>query len=64
MNAIYETTVEVTGGRTGHGRLTDGLLNLDLALPRQLGGDARAPTRSNWNRRERAEAIAETSTVD
>ena len=59
MNAIYETTVEVTGGR-----LTDGPLNLDLALPRQLGGDARAPTRSNWNRRERAEAIAETSTVD
>ncbi len=44
MNAIYETTVEVTGGRAGHARSSDGLLELDLALPRQLGGDGRAGT--------------------
>ncbi len=40
MNALYETTVEVTGGRAGHARSSDGVLDLDLALPQQLGGDA------------------------
>ena len=44
MTAIYETTVEVTGGRAGHARSSEGLVDLDLALPMQLGGHGRAGT--------------------
>jgi lipoyl-dependent peroxiredoxin len=38
MNASYTTKVAATGGRHGHIRSEDGLLDLKLALPRQLGG--------------------------
>jgi lipoyl-dependent peroxiredoxin len=38
MNALYTTKVAATGGRHGHIRSEDGLLDLNLALPRQLGG--------------------------
>jgi lipoyl-dependent peroxiredoxin len=37
-NALYSTKVTATGGRHGHIRSEDGLLDLKLALPRQLGG--------------------------
>jgi osmotically inducible protein OsmC len=36
---IYTTEAHVTGGRAnGHGRTTDGELEVDLRLPRELGG--------------------------
>jgi len=38
MNALYTTKVAATGGRHGHIHSEDGLLDLKLALPRQLGG--------------------------
>ncbi|MCO5064314.1 MAG: organic hydroperoxide resistance protein [Rhizobiaceae bacterium] len=38
MSALYTATAHVTGGRNGHGRTTDGLLDLDLAVPKELGG--------------------------
>src|SRR5271170_2750478 len=38
MNALYTTKVAATGGRHGHIRSEDGVLDLKLALPRQLGG--------------------------
>jgi osmotically inducible protein OsmC len=38
MSALYTTKVAATGGRHGHIRSEDGLLDLNLALPRQLGG--------------------------
>ena len=38
MNALYTTKVTASGGRHGHIRSEDGLLDLKLALPRQLGG--------------------------
>jgi osmotically inducible protein OsmC len=38
MNALNTTKVAATGGRHGHIRSEDGLLDLTLALPRQLGG--------------------------
>jgi lipoyl-dependent peroxiredoxin len=38
MNALYTTKVAATGGRHGHIRSEDGLLDTKLALPRQLGG--------------------------
>src|ERR671914_1988131 len=38
-NAIYTAEAHVTGGRgAGHGRTSDGNLELDLRLPKELGG--------------------------
>lgn len=36
--ALYTAHAHVTGGRAGHGRTDDGLLDLDLAVPKELGG--------------------------
>src|ERR1700683_4187038 len=38
MKTLYSTKVTATGGRHGHIRSEDGLLDRKLALPRQLGG--------------------------
>src|ERR1700677_3834634 len=38
MNTLYSTKVTATGGRHGHIRSEDGLLDMKLALPRELGG--------------------------
>src|ERR1700741_4009104 len=35
---LYSTKVTASGGRHGHIRSEDGLLDMKLALPRQLGG--------------------------
>jgi osmotically inducible protein OsmC len=45
FSPIYATTVTVRGGRAGHARVSgrassaDGLLDLDLRMPAELGGD-------------------------
>jgi lipoyl-dependent peroxiredoxin len=37
---LYTAEAEVTGGRSeGHGRTSDGKLEVDLRLPKELGGD-------------------------
>ncbi|QKC81080.1 organic hydroperoxide resistance protein [Mesorhizobium sp. NZP2077] len=36
--ALYITQAHVTGGRAGHGETSDGLLKVDLAMPKELGG--------------------------
>ena len=38
MNTLYSTKVTAVGGRHGHIRSADGLLDAKLALPRELGG--------------------------
>lgn len=38
MSALYSTRVTAIGGRVGTVKSDDGLLDLSLALPRQLGG--------------------------
>jgi osmotically inducible protein OsmC len=38
MNTLYSTKGTATGGRHGQIRSEDGLLEMKLALPRQLGG--------------------------
>ncbi len=39
-NPIYTAQATVTGGRTaGHGRTTDGELEVDLRVPKDLGGE-------------------------
>jgi osmotically inducible protein OsmC len=36
---IYTAVATVTGGREGHGASSDGALEVDLALPPEMGGD-------------------------
>ncbi len=36
---LYTAEAEVQGGREGHGRSTDGRLEVDLSMPKELGGD-------------------------
>jgi len=38
MKEIYQTTVTVSGGRNGHAKSEDGLLELDLRIPKEMGG--------------------------
>lgn len=41
--ALYTAEAHVTGGRAnGHGRTSDGLLEVDLRLPREMGGEGGA----------------------
>ena len=38
--ALYTAEAHVTGGRAqGHGRTSDGMLDVDLRLPSEMGGD-------------------------
>jgi osmotically inducible protein OsmC len=39
MDAIYTAVATATGeGRAGHARSSDGLVDVDLAIPREMGG--------------------------
>ena len=38
MSILYATQARAVGGRAGHVESQDGLLSLDLALPKELGG--------------------------
>ena len=42
MPALYSTQARVTGGRLGHAESNDGLLSIDLAMPKELGGQGGA----------------------
>ncbi|WP_028107812.1 organic hydroperoxide resistance protein [Ferrimonas futtsuensis] len=38
MDVLYKASVTTTGGRDGYARSSDGLLDLPLATPKELGG--------------------------
>lgn len=38
MNVLYTAEATASGGREGHVRSSDGALNLDLVIPKELGG--------------------------
>jgi osmotically inducible protein OsmC len=38
MNPLYTAKAHTQGGRNGHVETVDGLLKLDLAMPKELGG--------------------------
>jgi Ohr subfamily peroxiredoxin len=39
MNVLYTATARATGdGRNGHARSEDGILDLDMRMPKELGG--------------------------
>jgi osmotically inducible protein OsmC len=44
VKILYTAEATATGGRDGHVRSSDGQLDLDLAVPAQLGGNGRAAT--------------------
>lgn len=41
---LYTAHGSATGGRTGHGRSSDGVLDLQLTTPKELGGDGATGT--------------------
>jgi Ohr subfamily peroxiredoxin len=44
MHALYTATATAVGGRNGSIRSSDGVLNLQLAYPKELGGPGGAAT--------------------
>ena len=45
MSALYTASATATGdGRSGHVRSSDGVLDLDLAIPKEMGGPGGAHT--------------------
>jgi osmotically inducible protein OsmC len=38
LNVLYTAQATVEGGRAGHGRTSDGRLDVDLSVPEELGG--------------------------
>jgi Ohr subfamily peroxiredoxin len=41
---LYTAEAVIVGGRTGHGRTTDGRLDVQLAAPEEMGGQSRVGT--------------------
>ncbi|MFT7071050.1 organic hydroperoxide resistance protein [Patiriisocius sp. Uisw_017] len=39
MNTFYKETVTATGGRAGHVKSERGMIDMNLAVPKELGGD-------------------------
>src|SRR6218665_1517359 len=39
MPILYTTKASATGGRAGHGASADGVLDVTLTVPKELGGD-------------------------
>lgn len=44
MNIVYTTEITASGGRDGHARSADGLLDLDLSMPGKMGGPGKSAT--------------------
>lgn len=38
MKSIYQTSATVTGGRNGHVKSSDGILDLQVRIPKEMGG--------------------------
>jgi lipoyl-dependent peroxiredoxin len=44
MNVLYTATAHATGdGRNGHARSEDGILDIDMRIPKEMGGPGGAP---------------------
>lgn len=43
MKILYTAKATTTGGRTGHSKTSDGVLDIDLITPKELGGPGNAP---------------------
>jgi osmotically inducible protein OsmC len=43
MKTLYEAQVTSSGGRSGHVKSADGVIDFDTALPKEMGGKGGAP---------------------
>jgi len=41
VKVLYKTHAIATGGRNGHTRSADGIVNVDLSVPKEMGGPGR-----------------------
>ncbi|HEY4037226.1 MAG TPA: organic hydroperoxide resistance protein [Burkholderiaceae bacterium] len=44
ITPLYTATAAATGGRNGHTESSDGVVKVDLSLPKEMGGSARPGT--------------------
>jgi lipoyl-dependent peroxiredoxin len=44
IKSVYTATATVTGGRNGHARSSDGVLSVDLSVPKAMGGPGKPGT--------------------
>lgn len=44
IKPLFTVTAVATGGRNGHSATTDGSVNVNLSLPKEMGGEARPDT--------------------
>jgi Ohr subfamily peroxiredoxin len=44
IKAIYTAEATATGGRNGHSRTSDGVLDVDLSVPKDMGGPGKPGT--------------------
>jgi lipoyl-dependent peroxiredoxin len=44
IKPLYTATATATGGRNGHTRSSDGVIEADLSVPKEMGGPGRAGT--------------------
>jgi Ohr subfamily peroxiredoxin len=44
IKALYTATATATGGRNGHTESSDGVVKVDLSLPKEMGGPGRPGT--------------------
>jgi Ohr subfamily peroxiredoxin len=44
VNVLYTASASANGGRNGHTRNSDGLIDLDLSIPKAMGGPGRPNT--------------------
>lgn len=42
MEKIFEAVVTTSAGRNGHAKFSDGLLDVDLRFPKEMGGSGDA----------------------
>jgi hypothetical protein len=51
---LYTAEATVTGGREGHGRTSDGRLEVDLDVPTEMAGPERIPSSCSRRAMQRA----------
>lgn len=44
IKPLFTATATATGGRNGHTQSSDGMVNVDLSVPKEMGGPGRANT--------------------
>jgi lipoyl-dependent peroxiredoxin len=44
IKPLYTATATVSGGRNGHGESSDGVVSVDLSVPKELGGPGKPGT--------------------